>query len=76
MGSPELAEVTAEKAAEADVLLLENHGILTTGKNLLSAFDKIEVLENAAKMTLIADITGRKKGLSSVRLREIERLFR
>ena len=76
MGSPELAEVTAEKAAEADVLLLENHGILTTGKNLLSAFDKIEVLENAAKMTLIADITGRKKGLNQFRLREIERLFR
>jgi L-fuculose-phosphate aldolase len=76
MGSSELAEVTAENAAEADVLLLENHGILTTGKTLLSAFDKIEVLENAAKMTLIADITGRKKGLNQFRLREIERLFR
>lgn len=76
MGSPELAEVAAEYAAEADVLLLENHGILTTGKNLLSAFDKIEVLENAAKMTLITEITGRKKDLSKFRLKEIERLFR
>ena len=76
MGSTELADITAENALEADVLLLENHGILTTGKTLLSAFDKIEVLENAAKMTLIADIKGRKKGLSNIRLREIDKLFR
>jgi len=76
MGSAELADITAENALEADVLLLENHGILTTGKTLLSAFDKIEVLENAAKMTLIADIKGRKKGLSNIRLREIDKLFR
>jgi len=76
MGSEELAEVTAENAVEADVLLLENHGILTTGKTLLSAFDKLEVLENAAKMTLIVDLTGKKKGLNPSRIREIERLFR
>ncbi len=76
MGSSELAEVTAENAVEADVLLLENHGILTTGKTLLSAFDKLEVLENAAKMTLIVDLTGKKKGLNPSRIREIERLFR
>ncbi len=76
MGSAELAEVAAENAAEADVLLLENHGILTTGKTLLSAFDKLEVLENAAKMTLIVDLTGKKKGLNPSRLREIEKLFR
>jgi len=76
MGSAELAEVAAENAAEADVLLLENHGILTTAKTLLSAFDKLEVLENAAKMTLIVDLTGKKKGLNPFRLREIEKLFR
>lgn len=76
MGSPDLAEITAEHAAEADVLLLENHGILTTGKSLLSAFDKMEVLENAAKMTLIVEMTGKKKGLSSSRLRELDKLFR
>lgn len=76
MGSADLAEITAENAAEADVLLLENHGILTTGKTLLSAFDKMEVLENAAKMTLIVGLTGRKKGLSNSRLRELDKLFR
>lgn len=76
MGSPELAEITAEDAAESDVLLLENHGILTTGSSLLSAFDKLEVLENAAKMTLIVELAGRKKMISAARLRELDKLFR
>jgi L-fuculose-phosphate aldolase len=76
MGSSDLAEIVSENAAEADVLLLENHGILTTGKTLLSAFDKLEVLENAAKMTLIVEMTGKKKSLSPSRLRQLDKLFR
>ncbi|MGD0341205.1 MAG: class II aldolase/adducin family protein [Bacteroidales bacterium] len=76
MGTQELADIVSEEAAEADVMLLENHGILTTGPTLLSAFDKIEVLENAAKMSFIVEITGKKKVLSTPRLREIERIFR
>jgi L-fuculose-phosphate aldolase len=76
MGSQELADIVSEEAAEADVMLLENHGILTTGPSLLSAFDKIEVLENAAKMSLILELTGKKSALSSARLHEIERMFR
>jgi L-fuculose-phosphate aldolase len=76
MGSEELANVVAQNSAESDILMLENHGIITTGSNLLQAFDKLEVLENAAKMTLIVEMTGKKKGLSLSRIREIERIFR
>jgi len=76
MGSADLAEKAAESIMKADILLLENHGILTTGANLLQAFDKIEVLENAAKMTLITEITGRKKPLSRSRIIEIDRVLR
>jgi len=76
MGSAELADIAAQNATDADILLLENHGILTTGSSLLAAFDKLEVLENAARMTMITEITGKKKMLSPTRLREIDRLFR
>ena len=76
MGSVALAEVAAENILKSDILLLENHGILTTGSNLLQAFDKIEVLENAAKMTLMSEMTGRKKPLDRARILELERLFR
>ncbi|MGA2407607.1 MAG: class II aldolase/adducin family protein [Bacteroidales bacterium] len=76
MGSKALAEVAAENIMKSDILLLENHGILTTGSTLLQAFDKIEVLENAAKMTLMTEMTGRKRPLDKVRILELERLFR
>ncbi len=54
MGTPALAEAVAASAANHDVLLMENHGVLAVGKTLVQAFDRIEVLENAAKMTVIA----------------------
>jgi L-fuculose-phosphate aldolase len=76
MGSKALAEVAAENILRSDILLLENHGILTTGSNLLQAFDKIEVLENAAKMTLMTEMTGKKRPLDKTRIMELERLFR
>jgi L-fuculose-phosphate aldolase len=76
MGSPELARAVSDKILTSKILLLENHGVLTAGSNLLQAFDKIEVLENAAKMTLIVGITRNKRQLSRQRIIEIEKLFR
>jgi L-fuculose-phosphate aldolase len=76
MGTGELANLAAENILHSDILLLENHGILTTGSNLLQAFDKIEVLENVAKMTLIVEMTKKKSPLSKSRILEIEKLFR
>jgi L-fuculose-phosphate aldolase len=75
MGTRELANLVAEKVIHSDVLLLENHGILTTGSNLLQAFDKIEVLENAAKMSLLVEITRKKSPLSKSRASELKKLF-
>jgi L-fuculose-phosphate aldolase len=76
MGTADLASVVADHAAHSDILLLENHGILTTGFTLLQAFDKIEVLENAAKMTLIAEMTGKKSPLTRARIHQIDKFFR
>ena len=76
MGSSELADIVAESSCRSDILLLENHGVLTTGKNLLQAFDKLEVLENAAKMTLIVNMMGNKSPLSEMRINELDKLFR
>jgi L-fuculose-phosphate aldolase len=76
MGTKELASAASECIVNSDVLLLENHGILTTGSSLLQAFDRIEVLENAARMTLIVEMTGKKKPLNISRIRELDKLFR
>jgi L-fuculose-phosphate aldolase len=76
MGTKELASLASESIISSDILLLENHGILTTGSSILQAFDKLEVLENAAKMTILVELTGKKKPLSKTSIRELERLFR
>jgi L-fuculose-phosphate aldolase len=76
MGTKKLAELVAKYIDKSDILLLENHGVLSVGRKMLQAFDKIEVLENAAKMTLIVEFAGNKKSLSKEKIREIEKLFK
>jgi L-fuculose-phosphate aldolase len=76
MGTKNLAEHVSEYIDKSDILLLENHGILTTGQNLLQAFDKIEVLENAARMTVIVEVMGKGRSLTKARITEIEKFFR
>lgn len=76
MGTSKLASLVAESIVTNDILLLENHGILTTGSSLLQAFDKLEVLENAARMTMIVELTGKKNPLGKSRIQELEKLFR
>jgi L-fuculose-phosphate aldolase len=76
MGTKELATLAADNIGESGILILENHGILTAGSSLLEAFDKLEVLENAAKMTLIVEMTGKIKPLGKSKVLELEKLFR
>jgi L-fuculose-phosphate aldolase len=76
MGTVDLASVAADHILHSDILLLENHGILTTGSTLLQAFDKIEVLENAARMTLIVEMTRKKSPLTKARIKQIDKYFR
>jgi L-fuculose-phosphate aldolase len=45
------------------------------GKDLLSAFDRMEVLESAARMTLITGLTGSARPLNEDQLREIDALM-
>lgn len=75
MGTPLLAEIVADHALDAGVILLENHGIICLGNTLLEAFDRMEVLEAAAKMTLITELLKEKKELNPRQLREIDNLL-
>lgn len=52
-GTEELARIIGDAAEKADCIVMRNHGIIALGKNLLQAFDRLEVLENAAKTTFI-----------------------
>lgn len=76
MGTKDLASNVAENIEKSDILLLENHGILSVGTDLLQAFNRIEVLETAAKMTVIVEMMGKKSPLTTSRIDEIKRLYR
>jgi L-fuculose-phosphate aldolase len=63
MGTVTLADTVAAALQTSNIVLMENHGVLTVGKTLISAFDLIEVLENSAKMTFITEtLAASKKG--------------
>lgn len=53
MGTEGLAQQAAFASYEHDVLVLENHGAVALGRSMLEAFDKMELLERAAQMTVI-----------------------
>ncbi len=70
-GSPELARLVAEASGLGNTLLMSNHGVLTVGETLLKAFDRIEVLEASAKITLYTELLGNKRALSDSQFKEL-----
>jgi L-fuculose-phosphate aldolase len=52
-------------------MLLQNHGAVTLGKNLDDAFYKMEKLEHAAKILLLAKLVGKPKELSKKDISDI-----
>ncbi|MCL1876365.1 MAG: class II aldolase/adducin family protein [Synergistaceae bacterium] len=78
MGTKQLAYSVGEAALKSNIVLMENHGVLTVGKSLLEAFNRIEVLESTAKMNLIMMCIKDSNyitPLSSQSLEEIKRIF-
>jgi len=75
MSTQELADKVSGASLKGNVILMENHGILTVGENLLQAYDRMEVLESAAKMTFITTLLGGGKELTDEELKSIDKLF-
>ena len=71
ISTDEGAEVIKKLIKNHDALILDRHGTLTVGSDLISAFYKLEKVEYCAKVTLTARQLGRVKTLSE---NEIERL--
>ncbi len=66
-GTPSTYEVPdsiAPYLQEHDVLLLANHGALTVGSDLITAYYRMETLELYAKISLTAHLLGGEKEIS------------
>lgn len=75
MGTKELAGSVARCIMEHDVVLMENHGALTVGTSLLTAFERMEVLERAAKMTYLTSGRVHPRPLDDAQVAEIMKDF-
>ena len=75
MGTKELAQIVGQAARQGNAVIMENHGVLTMGETLFRAFDRMELLEAAARMTWIAATMGCSRPLTEARIREIEEVY-
>jgi L-fuculose-phosphate aldolase len=71
-GTLELSAVLEPFAPHYDALLLANHGAVTCGPDLLTAFFRMETVEHCAKITQSAEMAGEPVLLSS---REVAKLM-
>lgn len=71
-GTPDLGAVLEPYAPHYDALLLANHGAVTCGPDLRTAFFRMETLEHFAKIALTAKIAGEPQLLST---REVAKLM-
>jgi len=57
-GTKELGDAVAQAALGSRVILLQNHGAVTVGYDLHEALTAMEILEEAATMTLVSRTVG------------------
>ena len=75
-GSNELAERTLKELEEYDVVMWEKHGVFAKGKDVMDAFDQIDVLSKSAKIYIDARSMGfEPEGMSDEQMQELSRVF-
>jgi L-fuculose-phosphate aldolase len=75
MGTRDLATRVAESAKHGDVILLQNHGVITMADSIHVALDMVEVLEFTAKMNVICQALGDISMLDDNETRELTELM-
>ncbi len=75
MGTETLAEAVSEACRKSHVVLMQNHGVLTTGESLFQAYDRMEVAEACARMNIILQLLGGEHSLPDSELLKIDQLF-
>jgi L-fuculose-phosphate aldolase len=70
----ELPEAVRKYVKAHDGMLLANHGALTVGTDLYSAYYKMETIEHFAKISLVARLLGRENLISRDEVRRLQEL--
>ena len=64
-GTPELADSIEPFVDGYDAILLANHGVVTYGHDLMTAFFRMETTEHFARVALVTEMLGKQVLLSS-----------
>ena len=71
-GTPELARALEPLVPRYDAILMANHGVVTYGPDLLTAYFRMETVEHFAQVSLVTELLGKQALLSAG---EVEKLF-
>ena len=74
-GTMELVESLREYVREYDAVLLENHGALTLGPDIVAAYHKMETMEHCARITLVARMLGQVNTIDEENVDKLRRLY-
>jgi L-fuculose-phosphate aldolase len=75
MGTEELANTVANALSKSNVAILQHHGILTVGDNLLQAFDRLELMEMTARGNVLRKMMGITSKITSENVVILDEMF-
>lgn len=70
-GTRELSDALEPFVANHDAILMANHGVVTYGPDLLTAFMRMETTEHFARVALVTELLGKQKLLSTAELEKL-----
>ena len=71
----ELVESLREYVCTNDAILLENHGALTLGSDVISAYHKMETMEHLAHIALVARLLGNENTINNDNVEKLIQLY-
>jgi len=71
-GTPELSAALEPLVQGHDAILMANHGVVTCGPDLLTAFLRVETTEHFARVSLVAQLLGRQQVLSHADVEKLQ----
>jgi len=70
--TPELATTIEPYVRDHDAILLANHGAMTVGADVFTAYDRMETLDHFAHIWLVARILGNERPLSEMHVAKLK----
>jgi L-fuculose-phosphate aldolase len=73
-GSEDLADRVAETLKSHEVAVMQNHGVVAVGRNMIEALNRMEIVELTARIMTVAHIWGQTPALSPDQLEKLKHL--